>query len=200
MQYQVERLFGEFDPAVHVSSLKPGSRSPLNTYAGLDPGWSSASAFVHGTYNECGTLWITGVRVRSEAALRDVVHLPVDDGVGLPCVVGLDPTCATPVFQTGISDAQVMESLGFEPLVIRMPKKTRLMAVRALLKESSAGPRLRVAPWCTDLIEALVEHRQRVLCSKVCKPATPKYMHVIDAFSYLVIAMMRDSVHGIRLG
>lgn len=192
MHVQSPKLIGHADVPAAIETFSLDLAEVEGIYGGIDPGWSAPTAVVVAALCKRGVLHVLWSFERARVTFREVMVAVRDSGFDPVDCWGLDPTCGCPHWQTGKSDEELMRMAGYGTVVSRVPRVHRLRLLRLAAGGQGTGVKLKLDPRAPHVIDALAEHRQVVFEGGVQPPATPKYAHVIDALSYLLVAIQRS--------
>jgi len=158
---------------------------------GLDPGWSDDMAIVYGEIHNRRALCIRYANSTPRLTIAAALRLPVAAGYMAPAVIAADPCVHAHSWQTGLTDAEVLQHLGYAVRTRREPRAARLNRLRFLLHNAPPTYQLRIDAAAEPLLDAVRTHRAYVSADEAQQDPSCPYRHLIDALSYLAAYLIR---------
>ncbi|HYD02489.1 MAG TPA: hypothetical protein VEB22_14775 [Phycisphaerales bacterium] len=182
-------VFPEFSRGAHVmpADLSPEEAARAGMLvAGMDFGVRSPSVVVWAALAPDGSLTVIDEYGQAGRTLAEHVAEIKSRPWGTPAWVGIDPAGCARNEQTGTSNLKAMKHMGIAVKARRAGVADGIESVRSRLAPASGPPRLRIAPRCAGLIEALSRYHYPPDRPTDLTPVKDGSDHWCDALRYLV--------------
>ena len=188
---QVPRAFPSFDPRVHVGKVVGVAEVIKCVMIGADFGSTSPCVALH-----CALMPNKSMRIfREEFSPGVGLESFIDEGA-FGSVDAVDMICAeraciakSPINNKSPKD--LIEGAGFKVLVCKASPKWHMLAINARLNVGDGAGGIVVDASCTNLISAMIGHREAFGKLGVHRSTTPRYQHCADALGYAVEGFAR---------
>jgi hypothetical protein len=184
-------VFPEFSHATHVLArdLTPEEVHAQSgtLLAGMDFGVRSPSVVAWAHLAADGVLTVLDEYAETGRTLADHIAAIKARRWGVPCWIGIDPAGTARNEQTGTSNFKAMKHMQLDVKAKRSGIAEGIERVREKLSPASGPPRLRIAPRCTGLIDALSRYHYPADRPNELIPEKDGSDHWCDALRYLVV-------------